>query len=122
MWPDCASWQLEISPVTQISVKLRAKRSRILAVSSVTVKARRSGIRLKVSWLMVPGRKWRLLTLLSYPHPGVLGKEAASYRKERAELLKRGQRGGKPMQGKNLGIWGGQRVEPESQARKKNCR
>jgi len=33
MWPDWASWQLEISPVTQMSVKLRAKRSRILEVS-----------------------------------------------------------------------------------------
>src|SRR6266478_7565666 len=106
MWPDCASWQLEISPVTQISVKLRAKRSRILAVSSVTVKARRSGIRLKVSWLMVPGRKWRLLTLLSYPHPGVLGKEAASYRKERAwgpeKMAKRRQIDAE----KALGDWG----------------
>jgi len=71
---------------------------------------------------MVPGRKWRLLTLLSYPHPGVLGKEAASYRKERADLLKKGKRGGKSMQGKNLGIWGAQKVEPESQARKKKCR
>jgi hypothetical protein len=40
--------------------------------------------------------------LPSYPHPGVLGKEAANYRKERAELLKKGPRGGKPMQGKNL--------------------
>jgi hypothetical protein len=35
-----------------------------------------------------------------------LGKEAASYRKERAELLKKGQRGGKSMQGKNLGHLG----------------
>src|SRR5229473_4386988 len=121
MWPDCASWQLEISPVTQISVKLRAKRSRILAVSSVTVKARRSGIRLKVSWLMVPGRKWRLLTLLSYPHPGVLGKEAASYRKERAELLKRGQRGGKPMQGKNLGHLGSARSSRRARRERKSA-
>src|SRR6266851_9589408 len=109
MWPDWASWQLEISPVTQISVKLRAKRSRILAVSSVTVKARRSGIRLKVSWLMVPGRKWRLLTLLSYPHPGVLGKEAASYRKERAELLKGGKEAASRCRERTWGIWGAQK-------------
>src|SRR5947209_15060141 len=69
MWPDWASWQLEISPVTQISVKLRKKRSRILAVSSATVKARRSGIRLKVSWLMGSGTGGKMAVGGQQGHP-----------------------------------------------------
>jgi len=49
MWPDWASRQLEISPWTLMSVKFLASRSRILPVSSLTVKVLRSGMRLKVS-------------------------------------------------------------------------
>src|ERR1700686_3017065 len=52
MCPDWASRQLEISPWTLMSVKFLARRSRIFPVSSLTVQVLRSGMRLKVSWLM----------------------------------------------------------------------
>ena len=50
---DWASRQLEISPSTQMSVKFLPRRSRIRAVSSLTVSARRVGWRLNVSWLIL---------------------------------------------------------------------
>src|SRR5580658_7937282 len=64
MWPDCASRQLEISPSTQMSVKFLPSRSRMRAVSSLTVRARRVGCRLKVSWLM-EGDRWKKLKVES---------------------------------------------------------
>src|SRR5437773_12487100 len=56
MWPDWASRQLEISPWTKMSVKLRASRSRMRAVSSLRVRIWRVGWRLNVRWLILSGQ------------------------------------------------------------------
>src|SRR5882724_6889606 len=62
MWPDWASRQLEISPWTEMSVKFLARRSRILPVSSLTVKVLRSGMRLKVSCSVILSSQWSVLS------------------------------------------------------------
>src|ERR1700704_6074529 len=76
MWPDWASRQLEISPWTEMSVKFLASRSRILPVSSLTVKILRSGMRLKVSCSVMRSdpefvvKTWTATEMIA-PHPGV---------------------------------------------------
>src|ERR1700731_4093740 len=53
MCPELASWQLEISPSTKISLKFLASRSRMRTVSSVTDQTRRSGIKLNCSCVVI---------------------------------------------------------------------
>src|SRR5882757_2618312 len=62
MWPDWASRQLAFSPWTEMSVKFLARRSRILPVSSLTVKVLRSGMRLKVSCSVILSSQWSVLS------------------------------------------------------------
>src|SRR6266571_1801398 len=79
MWPDWASRQLEISPCTLMSVKFLARRSRMRAVSSLTVQTGRVGMRLKVScWVIVRDSRFLANNLWRAPR----GSSKAWQRKE----------------------------------------
>src|ERR1700751_3538711 len=69
MCPDCASRQFDISPSTSTSTKFFPSRSRMRAVSSLTVSDRRSGCKLNVSCAMVFPNRYSSTPLLPVRPP-----------------------------------------------------